>query len=58
MLVVHVHVYVRAEFVEAFREARLENARHSVREAGIARFDVIQQPDDIRASSWSRSRMQ
>ena len=46
MLVVHVHVHVKSEFVDAFREASLENARNSVQEPGIARFDVIQQLDD------------
>lgn len=46
MHIVHVHVHVKPEFVEAFKQATMENARHSVREAGIARFDVIQQVDD------------
>jgi quinol monooxygenase YgiN len=46
MLIVHVHVHVKPEFVEAFREASLENARHSVQEPGIARFDVLQQAED------------
>jgi quinol monooxygenase YgiN len=46
MLIVHVHARVKAEFIEAFKEASLENARHSVEEPGIARFDVIQQADD------------
>jgi autoinducer 2-degrading protein len=46
MLIVHVHVSVRPEFVETFKEATLENARQSVKESGIARFDVIQQSDD------------
>ena len=46
MLIVHVHVHVKPEMVEAFREATFENARNSVREPGIARFDVIQQQDD------------
>jgi quinol monooxygenase YgiN len=46
MIIVHVHVHVKPEFIEAFRKATLENARNSVREAGIARFDVIQQADD------------
>lgn len=46
MLIVHVHVAVRPEFVEAFKEATVENARQSVKESGIARFDVIQQADD------------
>jgi autoinducer 2-degrading protein len=46
MLVVHVHCKVRSEDVEAFKEATIENARNSVKEAGIARFDVMQQTDD------------
>lgn len=46
MLVVHVHVHVKPECVEAFRQATIENAGNSVREPGIARFDVIQQADD------------
>ncbi len=46
MLIVHVHVRVKPEFVELFRHASLENARHSVKEPGIARFDVLQQADD------------
>lgn len=46
MLIVHVHAQVKPEFVQAFREATVENARNSVQEPGIARFDVIQQEDD------------
>ena len=46
MLIVHVHVHVKPESVDAFREATLENARNSIQEPGIARFDVIQQLDD------------
>ncbi len=46
MFIVHVHVHVKPEFVEAFRAASRENARNSVQEPGIARFDVIQQMDD------------
>jgi quinol monooxygenase YgiN len=46
MLIVHVHVRVRSECVEAFRRATLENASKSIKEAGIARFDFIQQMDD------------
>ncbi len=46
MLVVHVFVHVHADQVEAFTTATLDNARASVQEAGIARFDVIQQLDD------------
>jgi autoinducer 2-degrading protein len=43
---VHVHVRVKPESVEDFRRATLENARASVQEPGIARFDVVQQQDD------------
>lgn len=46
MLIVHVHVHVKPEFVEAFRQASIENARNSVLEPGVARFDVIQHLDD------------
>ncbi|MBE7500692.1 MAG: antibiotic biosynthesis monooxygenase [Verrucomicrobiales bacterium] len=46
MLIVHVHVHVRPECVRAFRDATLANARQSVQEPGIARFDVLQQADD------------
>ena len=46
MLVMHVHVHVKPGQEEAFRAATIENARNSVKEPGIARFDVIQQQDD------------
>ena len=46
MFIVHVFVHVKPEFVDAFKQATLENARNSVQEPGIARFDVIQQRDD------------
>ena len=46
MFIVHVFVNVKPEQVEAFQAAPLENARNSVREPGVARFDVIQQQDD------------
>ncbi len=46
MLIVHVNVRVKPESVEAFKEATIENARQSIQEPGIARFDVIQQNDD------------
>ena len=42
MLVVHVEVHVKPECIEAFKTATLENARNSVEEPGIARFDVVQ----------------
>ena len=46
MFIVHVHVKVKPEFIDEFIEATLENAQNSVKEPGIARFDVIQQLDD------------
>ena len=46
MLIVLVHIHVKAESVDEFRKATIENASNSVREAGVARFDVVQQADD------------
>jgi len=46
MFIVHVFVHVKPDQVEAFRAATLENARDSIKEPGIARFDFIQQQDD------------
>jgi quinol monooxygenase YgiN len=46
MLIVHVHTRVKPDCIEAFKQATIENARCSVREPGIARFDVVQQADD------------
>jgi (4S)-4-hydroxy-5-phosphonooxypentane-2,3-dione isomerase len=48
MLIVHVLVHVKPEFVEPFVAATLENARNSSREPGVMRFDVVQQDDDPR----------
>jgi quinol monooxygenase YgiN len=46
MLIVFVHAHVKPESVEAFKQASVENARESVKEPGIARFDVVQRQDD------------
>lgn len=46
MLIVLVHVHVKSENIEAFKAASIDNARNSVLEPGVARFDVIQQVDD------------
>ena len=46
MLVVHVHVKVKPEAVEAFKQATIANAAESIKEPGIARFDLMQQQDD------------
>ena len=45
MHIVHVYIHVKPEFVPAFVEATLANARNSVQEPGVARFDVVQQAD-------------
>ena len=46
MFIVHVFVHVKLDKVEEFKSASMENAGNSVKEPGIARFDVIQQRDD------------
>ncbi|MEO7997540.1 MAG: putative quinol monooxygenase [Gemmatimonadaceae bacterium] len=46
MIIVHVFIHVKADSVNAFSAATLENARHSVNEPGIMRFELIQQDDD------------
>jgi len=46
MHVVHVHVHVLPDAVEAFRQVSVVNASQSLQEPGVARFDVIQQHDD------------
>jgi (4S)-4-hydroxy-5-phosphonooxypentane-2,3-dione isomerase len=46
MLIVHVSVQVKPGYEEEFRLATLANATESVKEPGIARFDVVQQADD------------
>jgi (4S)-4-hydroxy-5-phosphonooxypentane-2,3-dione isomerase len=46
MLIVHVHVHVKPECVEGFRLATIENAQQSLREPGIARFDVARHAED------------
>jgi (4S)-4-hydroxy-5-phosphonooxypentane-2,3-dione isomerase len=46
LVVVHVHCQVKPEFVAAFEEATLANARASVKEPGIARFDGVKDVSD------------
>jgi autoinducer 2-degrading protein len=46
LLIVHVHVHVLPDCVERFKEATVINARHSLQEPGVARFDVVQRLDD------------
>jgi (4S)-4-hydroxy-5-phosphonooxypentane-2,3-dione isomerase len=46
MFIVHVFVNVKPDQIEAFKTASLENAANSLQEAGVARFDVLQQQED------------
>jgi quinol monooxygenase YgiN len=46
MFIVHVFVHVKSDQVEAFKAATIENASNSLKEPGVARFDIIQQMDD------------
>lgn len=46
MFIVHVFVDVKPGAEDAFKAASVENASNSVKEPGIARFDVLQQTDD------------
>lgn len=46
MHIVHVHIHVKPDQIEAFKTATLDNARNSVQEPGIARFDFIQDAGD------------
>jgi quinol monooxygenase YgiN len=53
MLILHVNIHVKPEYLDAFRAATIENARHSVQEKGIARFDFLQHSaDPNRFSLW------
>jgi autoinducer 2-degrading protein len=46
MLVAIVQVHVKTDSIEPFKIATLENATNSIKEPGVARFDVYQQSDD------------
>ncbi|MDX1993992.1 MAG: antibiotic biosynthesis monooxygenase [bacterium] len=46
MYIVHVFVHVKPECIDAFREATLDNALNSLREPGVARFDMLQNSED------------
>lgn len=41
----HVDVQVLPSYIEAFKSASAENAAESLKEPGVARFDVIQSND-------------
>lgn len=46
MIIVHVFIHAKPDMIDAFKEANVKNARSSIREPGILRFDVMQQEDD------------
>jgi (4S)-4-hydroxy-5-phosphonooxypentane-2,3-dione isomerase len=46
MHIVLVHLKVKNEYIEPFIQASLQNAKHSIQEPGVARFDVIQETED------------
>jgi autoinducer 2-degrading protein len=46
MLIAMINVHVKPEFIKAFSDASLNNARNSIKEAGVTRFDIYQQQDD------------
>ena len=46
MLVVHVHVHVTPDAVEAFLAESRRNAEASLQESGVRRFDVLQDESD------------
>ena len=46
MVIIQVHARVKPEQIEAFKAATTVNAAASLKEPGLARFDVAQQADD------------
>ncbi len=46
MDILMVSIKVKPEMVDGFRTATLENVRESVKEPGIGRFELLQDPDD------------
>ncbi|USK36567.1 antibiotic biosynthesis monooxygenase (plasmid) [Bacillus sp. F19] len=46
MHIVHVSIRVKEEYLSSFKEATAENAKHSLQEAGVIRFDVLEKRDD------------
>ena len=46
MLILQVHIRIKPESIAAFRKATVENARNSVLEPGVARFDFLQSAED------------
>ena len=46
MLIINVSIHVRPEYVDAFIAATLANARASLLEPGVVRFELAQQEQD------------
>lgn len=46
MQIFHIEIHVKPESIEAFRAATVENARNSIQEPAIARFDFMQHAED------------
>jgi (4S)-4-hydroxy-5-phosphonooxypentane-2,3-dione isomerase len=46
MYIVHVKIHVKPEFVEEFKLVTIENAKNSMMEPGIVRFDLLQEVED------------
>ena len=46
MLITHIRVRVKPEHLDAFIAATLANAEASLREPGVARFDILQDPKE------------
>jgi len=46
MYIVHVSIHVKGDKIDEFKLVSLDNAQHSVQEAGVARFDVIQESEN------------
>jgi (4S)-4-hydroxy-5-phosphonooxypentane-2,3-dione isomerase len=46
MIIVNIYIHSKESMIDAFKEANIKNARNSIMEPGILRFDVLQQEDD------------
>ncbi len=46
MLTVLVSIRVKPEYIAAFTKVTIEDVRASLKDAGVIRFDLIQQSDD------------
>ncbi|PWB50887.1 MAG: antibiotic biosynthesis monooxygenase [Anaerolineales bacterium] len=46
MIVAIINIHVKPESVELFKAATIDNARNSMKEPGVIRFDFYQQTDD------------